>query len=336
MNLFRSARIKLTLWYLLIIMLISLFFSMIIYRSVTSELERRFSSVEQGMHQQMMRFHFRGPSQFPFLQEHLDAAKRRVFIILLYTNGLILVLAGAAGYFLAGKTLEPIEEAMKEQERFVSDASHELRTPLTALKTSMEVALREKRLSTKEAKKILEEGLEEVENLETLTSSLLNLAQTSQMENQLSFSPVSLSEIADSAWQKVKNLADQKKINLRKNLTQVILKSDRESLEKLILILLDNAIKYTPSGGEVELEVGKDSRNAFIRVSDTGIGIPEEELSRIFDRFYRVEPSRSKVEAQGYGLGLSIAQKIVEKHKGKIEVKSRLNEGTVFTVYLPL
>lgn len=336
MNLFQSARVKLTLWYLLIIMLISAFFSLVIYRSVTIEIERRFSSVERGMHQQMMRFHFQGRGQFPFLKEHLDAAKRRVLLILLYTNGLILLLSSAAGYFLAGKTLEPIEEAMKEQERFVSDASHELRTPLTALKTTIEVALREKKMTTKEAKKVLEESLEEVENLESLSSSLLNLAQTSQLKEQSSFSRMDLAEVVEEAWRKVKNLAGQKKIEIIKNIQTVHLMGEKESLEKLVLILLDNAIKYTPTGGKVWLEVGAERRSAVLKVSDTGIGIPEEDIPHIFDRFYRVETSRSKLEVSGYGLGLSIAKKIVERHNGKIQVTSRLDKGTTFIVFFPI
>ncbi len=336
MNLFQSARVKLTLWYLLIIMLISLFFSIVIYQSITTEIERRFNFVERGMHQQMMRFHFQGPPQFPFLKEHLDAAKRRVFVILLYTNGLILLIAGASGYFLAGKTLEPIEEAMKEQERFVSDASHELRTPLTALKTTIEVALREKRLTTKEARKVLKESLEEVESLESLTSGLLNLAQTSQVKKNSSFSQIDLGEIAETAYRKISNLAEQRKIKIIKNIQTANLIGKKESLEKLVLILLDNAVKYTPFGGKVWLEVGREPRDVFLKVSDTGIGIPEEDIPHIFDRFYRVETSRSKLEVSGYGLGLSIAKKIVENHNGKIQVKSRLNEGTSFVVTFPL
>ncbi len=336
MNLFRSARLKLTLWYLLIIMLISFFFSLIIYRGVSFELERRFSSVERGMHRQMMRFHFQEPLVFPFLEEHLQAAKRRVLVILFYANGLILLLAGAAGYFLAGQTLEPIEKAMKEQERFVTDASHELRTPLTALKTTIEVALRDKKLNLKQARKVLEESLEEVDNLESLTSSLLTLAQASQTETRKVFSEVDLAQLAENAYQKIKSLAEKKGVTVEKELIKALYLGDKESLEKVILTLLDNAVKYTPAGGKVKIKTYPSSRSVVLEVSDTGVGILEEDLPRIFDRFYRADPSRSKVQVPGYGLGLPIAKKIVQAHQGKIEVKSRVSQGTTFRVVFPV
>lgn len=336
MNLFHSARLKLTLWYLLIIMFISAVFSLIIYRSVTAELERRFGFVEQRMHQQMMRYHFQAPPKLTFVSEHLIAAKKRVLLILLYANGMILGVAGGASYFLSGRTLKPIEESMEEQERFVSDASHELRTPITALKTSIEVALRNKRLTAKEAKEVLKESLEEVDSLEMLTSSLLSLARTSKPEDYSIFELTDLREVVESALKKVKAMAKNKNLKIERNIESVVLTGDREGLEKLAVILLDNAIKYTPRGGKIWVEVGQEHKNAVLKVSDSGVGIAEKNLPHIFDRFYRVEPSRSKSKTPGYGLGLSIAKKIVERHKGKIGVKSQVGKGTTFTVRLPL
>jgi len=134
---FRSARFKLTAWYLLIIMLISALFSLVIYRGVTLELEMRFSLIEQRFEMQNFRMNHPPLSSPPLFEEDLATAKRRVLMMLLYINGVILVFSGGAGYFLAGRTLGPIENALEEQKRFVADASHELRTPLTALKTSI-------------------------------------------------------------------------------------------------------------------------------------------------------------------------------------------------------
>ena len=151
---FQSARLKLTLWYLLIIMSISLFFSGIIYRSVSFEVQSRLSRIEE-------RFPEWQPGRpMLLLVEDLAFVKRRVLLMLFYLNGVILAVAGAAGYFLAGKTLNPIEAALEEQKRFVADASHELRTPLTALKTSIEVTLRQKKLTVQEAKAVLQGSLE--------------------------------------------------------------------------------------------------------------------------------------------------------------------------------
>lgn len=332
---FRSARLKLTAWYVLIIMLISFVFSLGIYRSVTFELERRFNAMEWRMRAGGMRFMMRNLPPHEFFIEDLQAAKNRVLIALFYTNGLILLFSGAAAYFLAGKTLKPIEEAMKEQERFVSDASHELRTPLTALKTSIEVALRDKKLNLKEAKKVLKENLEDVDELEALTSGLLSLAQTSQPEKKYFFSEIDLAQVAKGAISKLAPLAKKKKVRITQNLKTVLVKADRESIERLMVIMLDNSIKYTEEGGLVSISTNEDKKNAIFKISDTGIGIPEKEIPHIFDRFYRVDTSRSKVSAPGFGLGLSIAKKIVDAHGGSIKVTSEVSKGTIFKVILP-
>ncbi|HEY4687029.1 MAG TPA: histidine kinase dimerization/phospho-acceptor domain-containing protein, partial [Candidatus Subteraquimicrobiales bacterium] len=148
---FRSARLKLTAWYLLIIMLISGFFSLIIYNRVVSQLEIGFNQIELRIRHMMPGVN---PVAELLLAEQLKTAKSRVLFVLFSANGIILILSATAGYFLAGRTLKPIEETLKEQKRFVADASHELRTPLTARKTTLEVALRDKNLSVKEARKV--------------------------------------------------------------------------------------------------------------------------------------------------------------------------------------
>lgn len=332
---FHSARLKLTAWYLLIIMLISFVFSLTIYRSVTFELERRFSAMEWRMRTGRMGFMMQNPPPPEFFMEDLQVAKNRVLIALLYANGIILVLSGAAAYLLAGKTLKPIEEAMKEQQRFVSDASHELRTPLTALKTSIEVALRDRSLNLKEAKKALKSSLEDVDNLENLTSNLLSLAQTSEPENNYFFSEINLAETVKRAIKKLAPLARKKKVQLVKNLENVFLEADRDSIEKLVVIMLDNSIKYTEEDGLISISTEEDKKNAILEIMDTGIGIPEEDIPHIFDRFYRVDASRSKINVPGFGLGLPIAKKIVEAHGGSIKVTSEINKGTTFKLILP-
>lgn len=334
---FRSARVKLTTWYLLIVMLISAFFSLIIYAGVASELQGRFTAIERRMGMKMGRM---GPPPrqlaSPYLIEDLQATKRRVVLILLFTNGVILIVSAAAGYFLAGKTLQPIEKSLEEQKRFVADASHELRTPLTALKTSIEVALRDKKMTAKGAKNVLKSNLEEVDSLESLASSLLSLAQYQKDGTQLTFGPVNLKEVLGQASKKVSPLAKKKSIDLEMKAPNVAIEADEMSLQKLMAILLDNAIKYTPDGGKVAVVADSDRRHLVLKVRDTGIGIAPEDLPHIFDRFYRVDPSRSKIEVSGYGLGLSMAKKIIDLHQGSIGVSSVVGEGTVFTVRLPL
>jgi signal transduction histidine kinase len=318
-------------------MLISFAFSLVIYRSVTSEIGRRFRFIERQLWMERMGHPplFPMGPRAPLFQEGLETARRRVGIILLYTNGAILFLSSIAGYFLAGKTLQPIEEAMDEQKRFVADASHELRTPLTALKTSVEVALREKRLTAREARRVLKGVLEDVDNLHNLTTSLLTLARY-QKDGDFLFEKLDLKEVAKEVFKELSPLAKEKKIKLNLEVQDVKLKADRNGLKKLLLILLDNAIKYTPEGGKVTVKASMDRKWAVLEVKDTGVGIPREEIPHIFDRFYRVDSSRSKVEIPGFGLGLSIAKKIVETHKGAISVSSELKRGTTFTIRLPL
>ncbi len=332
---FRSARFKLTTWYLLIIMFISLIFSFMIYHSIAFELGRRFNRIEYRLRAEGMRLPPPMPMRPHFFAEDLEFAKKRVLIILFYINGVILILSGAAGYFLAGKTLKPIEEAMEEQKRFVSDASHELRTPLAALKTSIEVALREKKMTMKEAVKVLKSSLEDIDNLQKLTDDLLSLAQNEKNESLTTFSEVDIAEAINHAYKSVQPLAKRKGVTIAIEAKKHFVEGDSKSLEKLMTIFLDNAVKYTPRKGRVAVITREDHKNVVVEIKDTGIGIDKKDIPHIFDRFYRVEQSRSKTKVPGFGLGLSIAKKIVDLHNGSINVTSALGKGTSFIIKLP-
>ena len=348
---FRSARLKLTGWYLLIIMLISLLFSVVICKGISSELEvgyrraeLRLRAEELGIklprhiprHLEELRPEFKNMTPRAALLADLQATRRRVILFLLLTNGMILVISGGAAYFLAGKTLEPIEEALEEQKRFVADASHELRTPLTALKASTEVALRDKKLSTKEARKALESNLEDVNSLQILADNLLSLAQYEKGNSDFVFGQVNLAEVIEKAHKKIHPLVKKKNIAVRIGAVDVAFGANEESLGKIMLIFLDNAVKYTPRKGEVVVTAHQDSKHVFIEIRDSGMGINQEDIRHIFDRFYRVDQSRSKTRVLGFGLGLSMAKKIVDLHKGSVDVSSAPGQGTTFTVKLPL
>lgn len=348
---FKSARLKLTLWYLLIVMLISLFFSGLIYIGTIRELERGFRWGEIRLKARELDVPLPQPFSGRFedlppglregtphflLGEDLETAKRRLGLQLLMLNGSILIFSAGASWFLAGKTLGPIEQALEEQRRFVADASHELRTPLTALKTSIEVALRERKITTKEAKKILKENLEEVDGLQSMTDNLLSLAKYQRANKDFVFEKVSLNKIVEKAAKTVRPLARKKGVTLKMKIKDLTLIADEPSLEKMMTVFLDNAVKYTPKGGKVMISAQKNKKYVLIKIKDTGVGIPKEDLPHIFDRFYQVDKSRSKIDAPGYGLGLALAKRIIEIHKGKVEVKSKLNKGTTFTIRLPL
>lgn len=330
-RLFTWARIKLTVVYLVIIMIISLLFNAVIYNGVSRELRVRFVAIEQRFEDlniaRQMKLH-------EVLLEDLKNAERSLLLILIYTDAIIFVASAVAGFIMAGKTLKPIEEALEEQKRFVADASHELRTPLTALKTNIEVTLRDKKLTLKESKKVLEQNLIEVNKMRDLAAGLLTMARITQYED-LTTSNVDLKKLVESVIKAMKPMAIQKELKLSSELKSVEARVDPDSIEKLIRILLDNAIKYTAKG-KVTIKLHKYKKEAVITVSDTGTGIESKDLDNIFDRFYRAEASRTTQYSSGFGLGLSLAQQIVDAHGGRIEVKSKINNGTTFTVYLPL
>ena len=303
---FTKARTKLTLYYLVIIMTISLFFSFIIYQGATIELTR----IEN-----MQRIR-RPNSAFLIDPDLITETKSRIFLSLLTLNAFILCVSGVSGYFLSGKTLKPISEMMEEQKEFISNASHELRTPLASLKTEIEVGLRDKELKLKTAKDLIRSNLEEVNKMTQLSNYLLELNKFQNRSGNLKFSKVNLADI-------VKETAGKNKVKF--NLEKVIINGDKDSLTELSRILIDNAIKYS-DGKDVEIVTRKPG---ILEVKDKGIGISEKDLPHIFDRFYRGDKAMGK---DGYGLGLSIAKQIVDQHSAKIKVESKLSKGSTFKV----
>jgi two-component system, OmpR family, sensor histidine kinase CiaH len=333
---FQKARIKLTLWYLLIIMLISIVFSLVIYSGINRELDRfnRSRDLRIRREQELMLPVPLPPDLRNFDSQAIIEARMRLTLTLIFINIGIFTIAGLFGYFLAGMTLHPIKEMVDEQNRFITDASHELRTPLTSLKTSIEVNLRNKNMTLGQAKKLIESNLEEVESLRVLSDGLIRLTYYQKPNGNIIFEKVSVKEIIDNAVDKILAIASKNKIKINSKITNVEIKGDKKSLIELFIILLDNAVKYSKQNSSIKIEVGEVNNKASISVSDEGIGISEKDLPHIFERFYRAERSRSKENVAGYGLGLSIAKKIVEMHNGLISVKSGKDRGTTFTVTL--
>ncbi len=222
-----------------------------------------------------------------------------------------------------------------DQTRFVTDASHELRTPLTSLKSEIEVNLRDKTLNLAQAKKSLRSNLEDVNHLQRLTDELIKLTQYQKGGKHLKMARISLQETVKEAISKVNRQALKKRIVINNRVGDFCLFSHQPSLVELLVILLDNAVKYSPKDKSVNLTSQKIENHLLLSVTDQGVGVKKDDLPYLFDRFYRADKSRSK-NVQGYGLGLSIAQKITTRLGGSIEVKSRPSKGSVFTVQLPL
>ena len=328
---FRSARIKLTVWYLLIIMLVSLMFSAVIYRLLSLEIAR----FEYAQRIRIERRFGGMTMHIPETTELVEETRRRILTMLAIINGGILVVAGAFGYLLAGQTLQPIKVMVDEQNRFVTDASHELRTPLTALKSAMEVHLRDRRLTLVQAKTLIAGNIKDVNRLQALADALLQLARYQKANGQTVKERLQGEEIVKEAVKKIEPLAHKKQIGIKTETTGFSIWGDKYGLTELLIILLDNAVKYSPAKSTVAVRGNKTDGWVTISVTDSGTGIDKEDQPHIWDRFYRAERARSDSESGGYGLGLAIAKKIVEANRGTISFTSREGRGTTFTVRLP-
>ena len=340
---FRSARLKLTAWYLLIIMTVSILFSAIIYQVLTLEITR-FDRMHRLRIQEQLeegiispqppgQHRIRAMIEDP---ELIEETKRRILASLITLNSSIFVISGALGYLLAGRTLRPIQEMTDEQKRFISDASHEFKTPLTSLKTTFEVFLRSKKKTIKDAEEIIEDSIAEVDKLQSLSEALLRLSSFEKLNPSITNGTISIKTVINSAVKKVSYIAESKDITIRKSITSFTIKGNRDSLVDLLVIVLDNAIKYSPEKSVIDVISSVSTSNGIIEIQDQGIGIDQKDLSRIFERFYRSDTARTKTKGNGYGLGLSIAKKIVELHNGQISASSKTGTGTTITIQLPV
>ena len=336
---FKQARLKLTLWYVLIISVISFFFSLLIYGLINNEITRFANSQRNRIERQFVIQNpnfYRQPPNNLIDQDLIKESRQRLRISLLVINGIIIIVSGSLSYFLAGLTLKPIQKMSEDQKRFISDASHELRTPITAMKSLFEVSLRDKNLDLKEAKKVIGSGIEQSDRLKNLSDSLLELSRLEINHIESQFQVVSLKKIISESVSQIKPKADTKKIKIISKIANTKTFGDQNRLIEFFTIFLDNAIKYSPDDTEIKIISKTIGKKNLIKIIDQGIGIDQKDLPKIFDRFYQADNSRTKTDNSGYGLGLSIAQKIIESHHGSIKVSSEPNIGTKFIIYLPL
>jgi len=334
---FRQARLKLTAWYLLIIMIISLSFSALIYQLINIEITRFANSQRNRIERQFIT-NDRNPGPPPvFIDDDLiNESRNRLLINLAIINSVILIVSGSLSYFLAGRTLSPIQKMTEDQNRFISDASHELRTPLTALKSLFEVSLRDKNINLPEAKKVINSGINQTDKLKVLSDSLLELSRFDGNHLSNNFQGISLKKIILESISQIKIKADKKNIKIISQIGPQKVFGDPNKLTEVFVIFLDNAIKYSSANTQIKLISQAKQNHLVIKIVDHGIGIGQKDLPHIFDRFYQADNARTKNKDSGYGLGLSIAKQIVEYHQGKILVNSKPKKGTTFTVHLPI
>jgi heavy metal sensor kinase len=230
--------------------------------------------------------------------------------------------------------IEQIDRSFERMRQFSADVSHELKTPLTIIRGEIELALTSKK-SVSALRKTLADILEEVVRLSNMIEDLLMLYKSETGQIKLDIKKVNIAKLLMELLEDMKILAEKNEVNLKVGrIEEVFVDGDEMKLKQLFLNLIDNAIKYNKKNGVVEINVENQGEFVNISVSDTGIGIPKEELNFIFERFYRVDKARTRASG-GAGLGLSIAKWIAQMHNGRIEVESELGQGSKFTVILP-
>ncbi len=312
-------------------MIISIVFSIVLFNLSSNEINRGLGRQENRF--MMLNIPPNNPLQNlqNIRNEQLEESSRHLKTNLIYFNFLILILSSGVSYFFAKRTLKPIEDMLLLQNNFTADASHELRTPLTVLRSEIEVGLRDKKLSLNDAKQLLNSNLEEIIKIEDLSNTLLKLSKY-QEKNKLEFRKINLEEVLVEAYEKVESIANNKNIKFKTSLNNLYVNGDKISLVELFVILLENAIKYSPEKSEIKIGLSSEKKETIVKIIDQGIGIKEVDLPHIFDRFYRADHSRNKEHSNGYGLGLSIAKRIVDLHNGKISVESEPSKGTTCIV----
>lgn len=257
-------------------------------------------------------------------------------LIIIMTLG---VLAGSifailAGYFLAGRALVPIQKSWESQQQFVSDASHELRTPLAVIQSRTDLLFQEPDATIQEKAIDISVISKETRRLNKLVTSLLTLARSDSNQMEISKQEFALDVLIQEVIDQYADIAEfQGKRIYTDTITPIKLIGDKERIHQLLVILVDNSMKFTDEGGTIAINAAAKAHTIELEVKDNGIGIPKQDISKIFNRFYQVEQSRTDIE--GTGLGLSIAKWIIDKHSGTIRVDSELEKGTRFEITFP-
>lgn len=329
-DIYKSATFKLTAWYLALVVAISLMFSGVVYHFATNVLAQSLTTQQARIYRAFPVF-----SSNPFFVHDNDIANASHVVLrnLAYFNVIVFIGAGFASYWLARRTLQPIQASNERQKRFVADASHELRTPLTALKMSAEVALMDTDLPKAELRAVLASNLEDAERLTALLNNLLRLSQLETENMRLTFTALTAAHLVERALSQTQERAKAKHIAIHTEVTDSPIAGEQDSLVQLLVILIDNAIKYSPEHTSITITSAHKDSVTTLSVADHGIGIEPSALVHVFDRFYRADKARTGNE--GYGLGLSIAKHIADLHHGNITLTSAPGKGTIAAVKLP-
>jgi signal transduction histidine kinase len=256
----------------------------------------------------------------------------RFLLSLLALSALSIILLGIGSWWLSGRSLGPAQRAWDQQQAFISNASHELRTPLTLIRANAEYALRD--LPEKERQSSLRDILQESDYMSRLVDDLLLLSRLDSQRLKLNREIVDLAALLEEACRQAEKLAQGKDIHILVDQDEGKVWADSMRLRQVLLILLDNAVRFTPAGGAIRLEAHQQGKQYQIDITDTGRGIPPEHLPHIFEQFYQV-PGATGEDARSNGLGLSIAKALIEAQGGAIDLHSQVGQGTQAVISLP-
>lgn len=335
-RMFRSARLQLTVFYLATLLMFSLTLTIGVRLFAEYELNQSIAA-QRGEFRELARsgldllvphpertFNSAQEYQAELAREHLNQK-----LILLNLGALIV--GGLLSYWFAGRTLKPIAAAHEAQARFVADASHELRTPLANIRAENEVFLRQKEFDAEDTRDLIRSNLEEVQRLENLSRDMLALTQYGQTELPMTGVPVQ--SIIDEALAQTGKLLDEKGVDIRQQVDPADVQGHQESLVRLLIILLDNAVKYGAEHGIIYIAGARHGPYYVMTVRDEGQGIAPKDLPHIFDRLYRGDPARARTTS-GYGLGLALAREIIQANGGSIKAYNSPKGGAVFSVQM--
>lgn len=262
-----------------------------------------------------------------------DRVLEQYLIYLNFFGVIVSILLAFISWILAGRSLGPAQKAWDQQQTFVSNASHELRTPLTFIRATADYSLRTN--PQKEQAEQLNNILSECDYMNILVDDLLLLSRLDAQRLALEWSLVPLPELFATTLSKVQQRADTEGITLTASGYDGAIYADQTRIKQVLLILLDNALRFTPAGGKVELTAQKTSRSIEIKISDTGAGIQAKHIPHLFERFYQVTSSKNSA-SRSNGLGLSIAKTLIEAHQGSISITSKIGKGTNVIINLPI
>jgi sensory transduction histidine kinase len=307
--------LKLTFMYASILCLVSIIFSTIIYSNTVNSFNVRPIEVFYG------KVYSSNEKAKEAINKRDNEIKKELLFHLIVLDSMIIILGTIGSYFLSKKTLKPIEENLELQMEFISNASHELKTPITIISMENEVLLKQKKHTEDELVDQIKSNLEEVQNLSKLVNILLELARN----NKITLEKVKVFDVANNSINKLSSLAKKKNITILNNITNLEINANKDILEEVMVIIIDNAIKYSDKNTTIKVY----SKNNKIFIEDEGIGIKEKDIKYIFDRFYRGDKSHS---SEGYGLGLSLAKHLTEKMNMKITAYNNHDKGSTFII----